>query len=1195
MARLQAGITLAVDHTIVDTAQRVYTFEFLVRDPEDVTVLYDDDQLDESRYTARVNIAGTGGTVTLLDATETTDPLTLVAGGTLRIERSTVVERAGSYGTLGYAQAIVAELEARRLHQIMEELASRLVVHADIHLSEDEIRALLGQIEITAIADGAVDLDALAAGVRQRLDDKIESGSLEFDPDLRLLTWVDGSGTASDATIPGGAANPTKAEIYRLLKTILVEGADIDFTYDDATSDVSVAAVGGGQRAGFLRRVQPAAAVAVTTNTPSPEGSWGDWETITTLTAITAEEAGEVILTGELHAIAPTGSGGGDRAFSEGRIVLRRNGADMYPSDMKKYGPRRLGPSGGTSTAYAEATREASWELVSLESAQEGDVFRVEARAQLQATSGAAIDLTFAADQTNRLSIAALGGPRGAPGVKGDKGDHGIRPYTRTLAAGVQVVINQRNVAFLVPGVTIPEDEEDRFIGILVAATGIPDGATSIPVSTYDTRTLVVPGGALTPVEGVEWTNEVGGGTHRYVATRAANRGLVLAADDGDTYHVTVTITEPDIRAFARRSGTAKIQRGDLAPDQQIPALTDGQQIRGDAAGNPEAFTPPQTLPAPMANKWVRGNAGGDAYELFDDPLPAPVEGNFLRWLGGKLANIAAPILTIMEVDNRIAPFARAASLVGATISKVQEIINAFTGGGWADAAGDAADVPAVRLEIKASQYNAVDIKGGTYALQQHQGPHVAAGYFGVRLPAGYTDSTPLARVRLYMGDEVYGPDDPEREAEGYKSYLLDEAPVTHITTDADYAYYSVGPIIHPAGAYWRAQILSLFRLNRNRIGGNELVPPPGQDGQIVRQVAGAPAWSDERTPVTLGQQLVVSRNFTINLALGTDRDVRSAAPTYWDPVFDLDDTDKQQGELHASCDLRIDNATDVNMSFVRGKANATAEDRRRVFSNIVFIGRLRDAMDFVFSATEDLAGVNALEMPIYSLNTVAGTAVVMGVHNDDNHGGDYIHYEGEAGATTPVLRGILNVTWTPTDPGRAVGYKVRGRHTASTSALPVAAQARGVRIGAQTPVGSNWPFWWQIQPGVEDWGGQGSIVSNHAFNPPLLIPPPNAPSESEDGFIIRTKVGAQYIQTVSLNWGPGTLTVEGSEDRSDYSETTLFFRGGAFATGDAARLLLRYILTDEGYSQFELYGDGTALPADSTIEVYEKGVFLAD
>ena len=1193
MAKIQEGISLGVDYPIADTAQRTYTFNFNVGEAGDVTVLYRGETVEPISYVVTINLAGTGGSVRLLDSTETTNEVVLEVGAVLRLERNTLVERAGSYGEVGCAQAIVAELEARRLHLILEELASRLIVHADIHLSEPEIRALLAQIEVTAIADGVVSFQKLAAEVRRRIDDKIESGSMEFDPDLRLLTWVDGSGTATDATIPVGAAHPSQAEIYRLIKAIFVEGVDIDFSEDDDNFHFTLNVTGGGGRSGFLRSTSPSNDVVITTPAPSAEGAWSAWTMLETLTAITAEEAGEVVLVGEVHGRTDAaGVDGGDRMITESRIVRTRGAVDTVISDHSDYSPRNINASGGTAAAFADASRDADEELVALLSVQEGDVYKLEARIVTQKLSGGTRSMTFSTARNN-LSIAALGGPRGAPGAKGDKGDHGIRPYTRTLVAGVQVVINQRNVAFLVPGVSVPEDEEDRFLGLVVAATGIPPGTTSIPISTYDSRTEVAAGDPLTPVQGVEFTNEVGGGTHRFVVTRGANRTLFIAADDGDTYNITVTITEADIRAFARRSGTAKVGRDDLAPDQQLPAVSAGEQIRGAAGGTFEAFTPPQTLPDPMANKWVRGNAGGDAYELFDDPLPAPVEGNFLRWVGGKLANIAAPILTIMEVDNRIAPFAKAMALVGATISKVQEIINAFTGGGWADAVGDADAAPYVRLEIKASQYNAVDIKGGTYGLQQHQGPHVAAGYIGVRVPADYT--TPLARVRLYMGDEVYGPDDPEQHATGYRSYLLDEAPVTHITTDADYAYYSVGPIIHPAGAYWRAQVLALFQLNRNRIGGNELVPDGGQDGQLLGHAAGMPAWEDKVAPRTLGQQLVVERNFTINLALGTDRDVRSAAPTYWDPAFDLDDDDKQRGELHMSCDLRIDSATDVNMSFVRGKANATAEDRRRVFSNIIFIGRLRDAMDFVFSATEDLAGVNALEMPLYSLNTVAGTAVVMAVHNDDNHGADYIHYEGEAGATTPVLRGILSITWTPTDPGRAVGYKVRGRHVASTSALPEAAQARGDRIGANTPVGSNWPFWWQVQAGVEDWGGQPSIVSNHAFNPPILIPPPNPPSESEDGFIVRTKVGDLYIQTVSLNWGPGTLTVEGTGDRADYSETTLFFRGGAFATGAAARLLLRYILTDEGYAQFELYGDGTALPAGSTIEMYEKGVFLAD
>ena len=1194
MARTRAGVTLKVDYVVADAARRSYGFAFAVREGVNVSLVYDGQSISPNRYTVLVNASRTGGQVRLLDAADTTDPLATEVGKTLTIERNTEVARLSSYGETGYATAVTAEREAVRVFAILEELAARLTVHADIHLSEPEIRRLLSQIEITSIADGAVDYDALAAGVKRRIDDKIESGSLEFDPDLRLLTWVDGSGTAMSENIPGGAAAPSKAEIYRVLKTIFVEGTDIDLDEDDATSEFTFNVTGGSQRAGFLRSAPAMAAdVTITTPAPSAQGAWSGWSTLTTLSAITAEEAGEVILVAEVHGEAVEESTtGGERLLVESRLIRRRGAVDTTVSDHVDYSPRNIQPGGATSTEFAEASEDSDEELVAVVSAQEGDVYRVEARIITQVTSGGTRSMVFNIAR-NTLTLAALGGPRGAKGAKGDKGDHGIRPYTRTLAAGLQVDITARNTAFEVPTIAIPPDEEDRFLGLLLAAVAIEPGATSIPIATLRARPTVEAGDALSGINGIEFTNAATGGTRRYFAGWNAAGNLVLASDHVDTYQLTATVTEPDIEDFARRSGTAKVERDDLADDQQIPALTQGQLIRGDATGNPEAVDDP--LPAVAAGKWLRGNAGGNAWEAFDSPLPAPVEGSFLRWVGGVLANIAAPILSISEVDARIAPFAKINALVNATISKVQEIINAFTGGGWADAAGGADEAPYVRLEIKASQYNAVDIKGGTYGLQQHQGPHVAAGWIGVRVPADY--SIPLQRVRLYMGDEVYGPDDPEQHATGYRSYLLDEAPVMHITTDADYAYYSVGPIIHPAGAFWRAQVFSLFQLNRSKIGGDELLPPVGSEGQILKVVSGVPAYADETTPRTLGTVLVASRDFTLNLALGTDRDVRSTAPTYWNPAFDLDDMDKMHGEFHFSCDMRIDLpavSPDVNMSFVRGKANATDEDRRRVFSNIIFSSTLQNAGDFVFSATEDLAGVNALEMTVYSLNTVAGTAVVMGVHNADNEGGDYVHYEGEAGATTPVLRGTLNVTFTPTDPGRAVGYRVRGRKVGETSALPVGAIARGTRIGANTAIGSNWPFFWTIPAGVMGYGGQPSIVSTHAFNPPILSLPGNPPADEVDGFVVRTKVGDDYVQTLILNWGPGSLTDEGTGDRADFSETTLFFRGGAFSAGAAARLNLRYILTDEGHAQFELYGDGTALPANSIVEVYEKGVYAA-
>ena len=102
-------------------------------------------------------------------------------------------------------------------------------------------------------------------------------------------------------------------------------------------------------------------------------------------------------------------------------------------------------------------------------------------------------------------------------------------------------------------------------------------------------------------------------------------------------------------------------------------------------------------------------------------------------------------------------------------------------------------------------------------------------------------------------------------------------------------------------------------------------------------------------------------------------------------------------------------------MSFVRGKANATAEDRTQEFSTIIFLSDLREEEDFNARAIS-LSGIEAIRAPVYSLNTIVGFAIFMFVHDSNNIAAYYYHWEGEAGVSTPVVRGEVRTSWTRAD-----------------------------------------------------------------------------------------------------------------------------------------------------------------------------------
>ena len=178
-----------------------------------------------------------------------------------------------------------------------------------------------------------------------------------------------------------------------------------------------------------------------------------------------------------------------------------------------------------------------------------------------------------------------------------------------------------------------------------------------------------------------------------------------------------------------------------------------------------------------------------------------------------------------------------------------------------------------------------------------------------------------------------------------------------------------------------------------------------------------------------------------------------------------------------------------------------------------------------------------------------------------------------------------------------------RGERVAVSTTLPTAAVARDTIIGRRTGAGTvpdpyTRSFTWNIPAELRGQQADGRYASaardSAHVGAMLLFPPTNPRTLNVTGLTFVSLVAGVPVHTVSIPWGGVPLTAEGTARDSDYADAPLFFRGGAFSdfSTDNARILVRWVITDDGYPEIRLYGDGTVLPDDSTIEVYERGVF---
>ena len=303
---------------------------------------------------------------------------------------------------------------------------------------------------------------------------------------------------------------------------------------------------------------------------------------------------------------------------------------------------------------------------------------------------------------------------------------------------------------------------------------------------------------------------------------------------------------------------------------------------------------------------------------------------------------------------------------------------------------------------------------------------------------------------------------------------------------------------------------------------------------------------------------------------LSTDQ--RASAPDYYSPTFDLDDSDKQHGELHFSLELTLTSGNNT-ISFESQVGAANDSQKRRALSQIIFASDIRAQSEYVATNSGDPNGVVMFIVPVYAGATKQGDFRIVLTKNANNQIGIFRWYEGTGSAVVgATISATLRGTFSTTDAASTPSVSTRGPRMASANI------ATGVKaLNALIPVT------WTIDSAGTT---KGFSAGTNALNCPLN------PGDSNDGIWVVTKLGTAEKQRVFLPWGPGLVTSGMATTYNRlYSEATIFFRFSG--EGGAAFITLRYQIYVSGLADIRLYGTAGSIPANSSIEIYEAGVFM--
>ena len=334
-------------------------------------------------------------------------------------------------------------------------------------------------------------------------------------------------------------------------------------------------------------------------------------------------------------------------------------------------------------------------------------------------------------------------------------------------------------------------------------------------------------------VDSVDFTID----SRQYYLARNENNLLVASGEINDMQVVNFRINGYRVESYADRNSNTLVPKTRLPSDVVYSGHLAPQAVIGDAARWPRDKLPTDTLYdnsvhaqalAGNVDRWSKAKVPADAVYTATqrytpanktklDAIPNQGADNASKIIGfdasGNYEAQDAPTgggggLNQGQVDARIGPAFRAGQLTNAARGHVQDVLDAFDGGGWTDVTGAAANTPYVANALSAAQFTATTIVAATYVEEGQTGPRLTDNYIAIRIPDDYEGG--LTRLRLRVGADTYLINDPDEQY----FPLRDNQQLTHVTTAGGFDYYSLRVANIQAGAYWHVQLNTPFELS---------------------------------------------------------------------------------------------------------------------------------------------------------------------------------------------------------------------------------------------------------------------------------------------------------------------------------------------------------------------------------------------
>ena len=464
-----------------------------------------------------------------------------------------------------------------------------------------------------------------------------------------------------------------------------------------------------------------------------------------------------------------------------------------------------------------------------------------------------------------------------------------------------------------------------------------------------------------------------------------------------------------EIKAYAQTANpTDLVSRGDLDPNQRIPAGSNGQHLQYDSSGNltPVAAPTPGLSEAQVKNE-IKGYAQADnALTLIgrndldaNQRIPAGTNGQIVRFdSAGHLEATDAPETTDTYLE-------AASTLPAVADHESGEILDYL--GEFYTLTTDRLHELTGTLGKSGSFFGGNNISGSTNFGTINGG--ITAEF---AFPAEGFDPSPTYTVRLLLPKTVF----TTQPNPLYIRFTLGDGQTVdaelHRSTANDttnyWSYrggstrpYTVGA--HLEGQTFKVEFYTDAALSTafNFHSAKRWEPYNVAESKYIPPVA----------PVLHGTRPVISGSIT-GLSVTNSSSNFIQTLNVVSPAFTLSDAANQHGELHVEFVARLNTRSDTALSF-----DDASTLTRSVSSDLLFASTLRASEDWVSTTViADLEGELIFTIPVYNGTTKRGELRLYLAHNSGDELGYVPVYVGETGTDTWSFGMDLNVNFVGSD-----------------------------------------------------------------------------------------------------------------------------------------------------------------------------------